>query len=445
MRTPVSSATSEAEQRNEQDETHQPRLTILRACGYLLFFLMLFVPTTYQPVKFSMLLICLVSIVASKPSIRIQKGFARATVFLSSVGALEILYGEIRGNEGAFGQVTVWVLWPLVFLLLSSAIYTENHLRSLFRVMITASITIGLYGCLYTLTQTGRLPQGFYFEGIDQGQGFYTDGNVFGVSFNPLSSLLFLGPFLVALAITWPRDRRPVARSYWIYLGIVLDVAFALLSGRRALLVGLVITPIILIAGTRVSRARLSRFVVPILALCAAVIVAVKVMHVDVEATLTGLTTGYKAVGDEARGVQFQSLMDGWREHPVFGAGIGAVAPGPIRSLKTPWAYELSYAALLFDIGIVGVLIYATAVGNIIRRTASVAKATVELRPWAIPVLAGMASFLIAQATNPYLLNFDSMWVIFLPVALLNVNAVRKNTQTPAEHRSMGQNGALRP
>ena len=429
-------ATSEARQRMRTNAAHQPRLTIFRACGYLLFFLMLFVPTRYQPLKFGLLLICLISIVIVKPSIRIHKPFALATVLLSSIGALEIFYGAMRGNEGAYPQVTVWVLWPLIFLLLSSTIYTEHHMRSLFRVMVAASIAIGLYGSLYMLTLTGRIPKGFYFDGIDQGQAILYEGGILSISLYSFSSLLFLVPFLIALAVTWPRDRRPVVRSYWIYFGIVLNVALVVLSGRRALLVGFALTPIILIVATRVSQARLVKLVVPSIALCAAAIVAIRALHIDLEATLTYLTTGYKAAGDEARRVQLHSLMDGWREHPIFGAGVGAVARGPIRSIETPWAYELSYVALLFNIGVVGVLIYGTAVGNIIRRTASVARASVELRPWATPVLVGMASFLIGNATNPYLLKFDSMWVLFLPVALLNVNAVHQQSgwQPTTEH-----------
>ena len=438
------SATSEARPQMTVDLVDQPRLTIFRVCGYVLFFLMLFVPTTYQPAKLGLLLICLISIVSAKPSIRIKRGFVGATVLLSSIGALEIIYGTIRGNEGAYPQLTVWVLWPLVYLLLASAIYTEQHIRSIFRVMVVAANAIGAYGCLYMLTLTGHIPKGFYFDGIDLGQGLLFEGGVLRVSLHSFSSLLFLVPFLIALAITWPRDRPRVVTSWWIYLAIVLNVALVVLSGRRALLLVFALTPIVLIIAifaltpisrgvvTRVSRARLARFVLPGLAVCAASILSVKALHINVGATITALTTGFKAAGDDARRVQFTSLIDGWLDHPTFGAGLGAVANGPIRSIETPWAYELSYVALLFDVGIVGVLIYAAALGNIVRRTVAVARTTAELRPWAIPVLVGMTSFLIANATNPYLLKFDSMWVLFLPVALLNVYAIRQeNVNSP--------------
>lgn len=441
-------ATPEAFLRLTTKAAHQPGLTILGACGYFLFFLMLFVPITYQQVKLGLLLICMISIVTAKPSIRPRKGVALATVLLAGIGALEILYGMIRGNEGALPQITVWVLWPLVFLVLSSAIYTEHHIRSLFRVMVVAANAIGFYGCIYLLAQTKHIPMIFYFAGIEAGQGITFENGIMQITFNSFSSLVFLVPFLITLAIAWPREKPPVVRRFWIYLGIALNGALVLLSGRRALLLVFALTPILLIISilaitplkqihaTTLSRARLARFVLPTLIVAAVGIVAVKVLQIDLGATYTSLTTGYKAAGDAVRRIQFASLMAGWRDNPVFGAGLGAVAHGPIRSITTPWAYELTYVVLLFTMGVVGVMIYVVAVGNIIRRTASVARANVELRRWTIPVMVGMISFLIANATNPYLLRFDSFWVLFLPVTLLNVNAVDRKAgcQSNAEH-----------
>ena len=40
--------------------------------------------------------------------------------------------------------------------------------------------------------------------------------------------------------------------------------------------------------------------------------------------------------------------------------------------------------------------------------------------------LTGMASMLIAGATNPYLDNFDGMWAIFFPLAVINLSMVNK-------------------
>lgn len=44
-----------------------------------------------------------------------------------------------------------------------------------------------------------------------------------------------------------------------------------------------------------------------------------------------------------------------------------------------------------------------------------------------LPVLVGTACFLIANTTNPYLAKFDYIWVVFLPVALINIWLLDKN------------------
>jgi hypothetical protein len=46
-----------------------------------------------------------------------------------------------------------------------------------------------------------------------------------------------------------------------------------------------------------------------------------------------------------------------------------------------------------------------------------------------LPVLAGMTCFLIANATNPYLGKFDCLWVIFLPIALINYGLLNSNAR----------------
>ena len=36
------------------------------------------------------------------------------------------------------------------------------------------------------------------------------------------------------------------------------------------------------------------------------------------------------------------------------------------------------------------------------------------------PTLVGLSGFLVANGTNPYLARYDGLWVIFLPIALIN-------------------------
>lgn len=116
--------------------------------------------------------------------------------------------------------------------------------------------------------------------------------------------------------------------------------------------------------------------------------------------------------GPQARTSQFSALVSGWLENPIFGAGHGT-SVRVIRSNEQPYAYELSYLALLFHTGLVGFLLYASGVIWIFYNGVRLIQSGDELAKRGLPVYVGTACFLIANATNPYLEKFDYMWVIF--------------------------------
>ncbi len=85
-----------------------------------------------------------------------------------------------------------------------------------------------------------------------------------------------------------------------------------------------------------------------------------------------------------------------------------------------PWAYELTYVALLFQTGVIGFFFYSVGVIWIFVMGLRMAASSHRLADQMLAVLVGLACFLVANATNPYLAKYDLMWVIFLPVAMIN-------------------------
>ena len=87
------------------------------------------------------------------------------------------------------------------------------------------------------------------------------------------------------------------------------------------------------------------------------------------------VATGFQFDSDPVamlRRDQSVALVKGWLEAPLLGSGHGMPAPDVIRSEETPWAYELTYLALLYHTGVVGTLAYASAWRGLGRcRTAS--------------------------------------------------------------------------
>lgn len=393
--------------------------------GSLLFFLMLVVPTTYQPFKLLLLLPCLVGAILSE---RFRPSPKETTILLAvaALGAFEVGYGLFRGTPGAATQWTVFILWPVVFFILSSTIDTVGRLRSLFRTMVAASWTIGLYGTSLVLVETGRIPAWVYFGGIDAGQGTYLEQGAVAFNLYALSSVVFLLPSLLALAITWTRGTPPPV-PWWCLLGaICILLLLVLMSGRRALFVNLIVFPSMLAVFALLTRATGGRRAIFAgLALIPIAFGGARLLGLDLSRVMEYLVSGeIKAQSSAIRVAQLHQLLDAWRADNIFfGSGLGAVAPGPVRSFETPWAYELAYVALLFQIGIVGLLLYSVVVFTTYAKLVSVAKGVEMIRPWAAFVFMGGLSFLLATASNPYLLKFDYIWILFLPVVVARIAA----------------------
>jgi hypothetical protein len=146
--------------------------------------------------------------------------------------------------------------------------------------------------------------------------------------------------------------------------------------------------------------------------------------------------------GPSTRVDQFHYLIAGWEQSPLFGSGYGAVVPGfrprpdvllGIRlGITQPWSYELSYIALLYHTGLCGLGLYAAGVVWIFFTGWRIIRSGHPLALRLIPVLVGTACFLIANATNPYLEKYDYMWVIFLPLAYVNLWLLRERPLGPA-------------
>jgi hypothetical protein len=82
--------------------------------------------------------------------------------------------------------------------------------------------------------------------------------------------------------------------------------------------------------------------------------------------------------------------------------------------------------ALLFHVGRIGTCLYSGGLLWVAYRLAVAARSDALLGAYAKPVLVGLGAFLIGNVTNPYLEKFDSMWVVLLPIALLNVAWFRR-------------------
>jgi hypothetical protein len=404
---------------------------LTHATGLTLLLLIVAVPTTYQAVKAALLALTLAFVAGrevGRDRIALAPPVLHRVVLFSAAGGVLVLLGLLRGAPGALPLASVYVLWPLVYGVLIAGVARADALHRVLALLVVAALVIEVYSLSYVAYSAGVLP-GFLYLPLDQGQaiGFY--GGYVEFALYSITSLIFLVPFLVALLVVTPRDQPVPCGRPAVVAGVLLGLLVVLLSGRRALMLVVAASPVLAMllrrdlprAAARVPLRRVG------LRLLAAGAVAYAVLRLTLGLSLTrlqlALVDAFKFTNAEgqARGpAQLSALLSGWSEEPLLGAGLGAVAPGLVRSLEQPWAYELSYVALLFHVGVVGGLLYAYGLYWTVRGIRRVARDGGPLAAPAVAVLTGTACFLVANGTNPYLQKFDSRWVLFLPVAVVN-------------------------
>jgi hypothetical protein len=125
---------------------------------------------------------------------------------------------------------------------------------------------------------------------------------------------------------------------------------------------------------------------------------------------------------------QTSMMIEGWMSDPLFGKGHGAVVSGVRSSDETPWAYESTYPLLLHNVGLVGVILYISGIVWIYYNGLLIIKKGGLWGELMKITLVSLTCFLVANSTNPYLGKFDSVWILFMPIAIINMLHRRQNS-----------------
>ncbi|MBI4548205.1 MAG: O-antigen ligase family protein [Ignavibacteriae bacterium] len=404
--------------------------------AYILFFLMLSVPTSYKLVKAVLSVVVLGQIICEavvNRRLSLYQPILLWSILMSIVGLGFIIFGSMHGAIGDIRVAQVFFMYPLVYMVFVAGAAKAKLIGGLFKVLVVAMFGIALHSLSYIFHAAGWLPDAFYID-LDIGEepvlGIY--GGTVEYYLLSIPTLFFLVPFLLAALLSWQKQSSMPVRRSWLWLAFILSVVLVLLSGRRGLWVVFFLAPLItffwrLFLSGEQRRAHY-KLAVRTLFVCAIGLVGVFVylqtlFGLDTSVMADFFISGFDSQHEESANIrteQFSALLQGWSENPLFGVGHGVTHFRVVRSQEVPWAYELSYLALLFHTGIIGFCIYAAGIVWIFLMGLRILRSGGVISLYMFPVLVGMTCFLIANATNPYLEKYDFMWVIFLPVALIN-------------------------
>ncbi len=358
---------------------------------------------------------------------------------LATLSFFFAIRGFLATTPGAAAGAMLFVLWPLVYTFWISGLAEQRIVQSLHRTAVASTLFIGLYGCLYLLTQLKLIPETRLVSALSLGwdvESFGAHEGYTAMAIAGMNSLPFLVPYVMAsLAVpsSWLGHGRLWRIALWTACALSWFTVIA--AGRRALLLVMFLSPLLIVflrrlqpAAERSDRRRsMTKFFVAFAASILIIFVSLSLIYeFDPRLLWDRFATGFDLSAQTVdpsgtvRRQEFIALSRGWLDKPFWGAGLGASALGSIRSETMPWSYELYYLSLLYQTGIVGIAAYAAGIAWIFWRGIEIVREGGQLGRIMIPMLVGCACFLIATGTNPYLDRFDGFWVLFLPLAVIN-------------------------
>jgi hypothetical protein len=412
--------------------------SFVRPLGYLFFAAMLIIPSVLQEWRLALLVLLLGTTLVGpvNDSFRLSRSLVVWTLVCVTTSIVFMAWGAVNNAPGALRVGTVYVLWPILFSWFAGYFTQNSRLISYFRVLAWSALAVEIMIITYIANGLGLIVLPFTFpdELTGASLGVY-DGRT-RYAFNSIATLIYAVPAFTAYLLLYDGQRHDKILPAWLVMVIVaLGWSAVFLSGRRAfVLVMLLCLPITFAVGS-IMRTRHIGFRMMGIGVIAAVafLIVANLAGLNLAVMLNDFMSGFSFAdadpsndGAYQRRIQFDALLAGWQENLLFGHGHGATA-GVLRADDQPWAYELSYVALMFQAGLIGFAIYFSAVLWLVLKALMIVRNNPKL---ALPVgcmVVGLCGFLIANATNPYLSKFDYLWTIFSLVAAVNVSSLGDN------------------
>lgn len=365
--------------------------------------------------------------------------FDRTTVYLAIINVgtsiFFIVYGLILSAPGALNVSTVYVVWPILYFYFIGFNSKTSDILPFMSMILYGCIISAILVLLFIINTFIGIPGvSVIASAQDFTVGFY-DGFIELNSMN-LATIMYAFSFSLTIVLL-PKDLNYFAAGKMKtinFISVVVSLLLILISARRAFWLVCLLSPIIIIALFKLSgiRINLRKYLLPFFGVLLFSGIAFSLLSLDLTIITTEFDTIFEFDNPDAesnylRKEQYDALVNGWMDSPFFGKGLGATAKGSIRDEAAPWAYELSYMALLFQTGIIGMCIYGGSILWIYFKSIRIMRSQGALAVFMLaPQIIGLTCFLIVNASNPYLAKFDYLWTVFLPIATINAFSLNR-------------------
>ena len=364
-------------------------------------------------------------------------------VVSSFIGILGTFVGTLRDNPGANSEAVFFVLLPAAWVVYSAStdLRLVHAIVNMMPLAATVLGVLGVIGVFYWLdaTHRGSFPWALW---LDLGQRIGTVGFGYELNFWPISSLVFLLPFLFMSLVVRGLIMWRLSRAATIPAS-VLTLILLFVSGRRVLFLTLAVGIVVgfaLLYGDEILRRMRIRFLSFAVAACAIATVVAFASGFSIIGMLRSLQTEVGSSND-VRTRSDINLISSWSNSPWLGNGFGAVVDGAPRSVERPWAFELQYHLIVNAVGLIGFTVFVAITLMLGMRAFGLLARNVTRYQFLVPVIAGTSSALAANASNPYLHTPGQYWMFFL--LILRVNAAARDASEQRGNGELAEKGYL--
>jgi len=409
--------------------------------GLVLLSMMIVLPQGYQEIKSVLLFVTLAEVLLNillRHRLPLHPRILHLFFLYALLGLMYGAYGLFRENLGALPITKEIVLYPAVFLILICGIKDRLSVEYVHRTLVLSACFLSVYMIATYLNANGIWPDWAYYDlsfiasNQDVAAGYLAMHGRTEMDFTSYPSLMFLQPYLFSYLVAG--TGRKQSRLLWF--AVIITTCTVFISSSNILVIIVLVFPMITISvvyllGSRNSRnvSRIKRKAFVLALVVVALFLVLSYYGLNLHSVFEHVTDSFrlyqlKPSGRVVRNPRidtFFALLRGLIKRPLFGFGSGAVCWEFVRNSEQPWSYELQYSVYLFNWGIIGCALYAIGVYYIFRTSLEIYRRKSVYGRYAIAATIGSSAFLFANATNPYLLRFDSFYVLFLAIAIVNL------------------------
>lgn len=380
---------------------------------------MFFLSSEFIPTKLIFLMATL--LLLSKKSIINTLDNTLSFGLLIGISSISFFNGILNNEiEGVFDEFKTYIFWPIIIFVVFSIKYSKNDCLSVLKIFsnfvlfMPMIMAILLFAYLLGFGEYLKLPSGGNIVGIGINEGTISI-NLININF------LIFGSFLLISALTFNRIKIFSKSKTTIVLSLLSYIFIFLISGRKGWYLSMVFVVIFSLVMTWSTISRKHVFVgVALSIIC--IMLLFKFANIDMEVIQEKIIESFDPdSGGGERHEQFNAMIYALQDKIALGYGLGSSVEGSVRNIDKPWHYELTYIKLFLNMGIPMAVVFISICMYLMVKL-------INCKSEYGFVFVSILGYIIISGTNPYLSNFDTMWIIFLPVLFSNYSKIQINT-----------------